>query len=121
MKIANPISKIDDDVKHIFRERNQEADHWANLGAQGQRNIIIDRSNNTETWKAVKGFWDGSSENNGRSGCGVLIIGVDRDKWTTIRKVAVLLSAGTPTAADVMGACVCVVLRKSSISCSTKV
>ena len=41
-------------------------------------------SNNTETWKAVKGFWDGSSKNNGRSGCGVVIEGVDKDKWVTI-------------------------------------
>ena len=36
-KIALPISKIDDDVKHIFREQSHEADHWANLGAEGQR------------------------------------------------------------------------------------
>ena len=37
-KIAHPISKIDDYVEHIFREHNQEADHWANLGAEGQKN-----------------------------------------------------------------------------------
>ena len=36
-KIANPISKIDDYAKHIFQEHNQEADHWANLGAEGHR------------------------------------------------------------------------------------
>ena len=28
---SRPISKIDDCVKHFFREHNQEADHWANL------------------------------------------------------------------------------------------
>ena len=33
------VSKIDVYVKHIFREHNQEADYWANLGAEGQRKI----------------------------------------------------------------------------------
>ena len=56
-KIANPISKIDDYVKHIFREHNHEAEHWANFGAEGQRKIIVDRSNNAEAWQVVKGFW----------------------------------------------------------------
>ena len=37
-KVANSISKIDDYVKHIFREHNQEADRWANLRAEGQKN-----------------------------------------------------------------------------------
>ena len=36
-KIANPISKIDNYVKHIFWEHDQEADRWANLDAEGQR------------------------------------------------------------------------------------
>ena len=71
-KIANPISKIDDDVKHIFREHNREAHHWRNWGAKGHRKIVVDSSSSTGTWKAVKGFWDGSSKNNGRSGCGVV-------------------------------------------------
>ena len=38
-KIANAISKIDDNVKHVFGEHNQEADHWANLGVEGQRAV----------------------------------------------------------------------------------
>ena len=25
--------------------------------AEGQRKVIVDKRNNTETWKAVKGFW----------------------------------------------------------------
>ena len=49
-KIAKPMSKIDDFVKHIQRERNQEADHWANIGAQGQRKGEVDRCDNSETW-----------------------------------------------------------------------
>ena len=29
-------------AKHIFGEQNQEADHWANLAAEGQRKILVD-------------------------------------------------------------------------------
>ena len=56
---ANPISKMNDFVKHVFREHNQEADRWANLWIEGQRQVVVDRCSNAETWKAVKGFWDG--------------------------------------------------------------
>ena len=68
--------------------------------------MLTDRSNDTETWKAVKVFWDGSSKNNGTSGCGVVIIGADRDKWVTVSKVAVFVSVGTAMAVEVMGVCV---------------
>ena len=37
---ATPISNIDNFVKHIYREHNQEADHWAHIGAQGRRKLI---------------------------------------------------------------------------------
>ena len=40
-KIALPISKVDDYVMHIFREYIKEADHWANLGAEGQRKSLL--------------------------------------------------------------------------------
>ena len=95
-KIAHSISKIDDYVKHIFREHNLEADHMANLGAEGRRKFVADKGNNTERWKAVKGFWDGCFKNNGRSGCGVVVEGVDRDKWITMSKIAVPLGVVTP-------------------------
>ena len=74
-KIALPISKIDDNVKHIFREHNQELDHWENVCAKRQKheNLIKDT---TERWKAVRGFWEGSSKINGGGGCGVVIKGV---------------------------------------------
>ena len=75
-KIANPISKIDDFVKHVFREHNQEAEHWAHVECEGKRKIVIDTRDNSESWKAVKGFLDGSSEDNGKSGCGVVVKGV---------------------------------------------
>ena len=41
-KIAHAITKIDDYVKHIFRGHNLEADHMATVGAEGQRQIIVD-------------------------------------------------------------------------------
>ena len=41
-KIAFRISKIGDYVMHVFREHDQDADHWANLGAEGQRKIVVD-------------------------------------------------------------------------------
>ena len=40
--IAYPVRKIDDDVKHEFREHNQEADHLGNLGAEGKSKITND-------------------------------------------------------------------------------
>ena len=35
--VATPISNIDNFVKHVYREHNQEADRGANMGAQGRR------------------------------------------------------------------------------------
>ena len=76
------------------------------MGAEGQRKITVEEGNSTENWKAVRGFWDGSKKTDGRAGCGVVIKGVDRDKWITIRKIAVLLKACTDMAAEVVGASV---------------
>ena len=53
---------------------------------------------------AVKGFWDGSAKNNGRSCCGIVIKGADT--WITNSKLAVLPGIGTAMAAEVMGVCV---------------
>ena len=89
---------IDDYVKHIFRELNQEA--------EGQRKVVVDRKSNADTWKAVKGFLDGSCKDNGKSGCGVVIEGVDRERWVTISQIAVPLNVGTAMAAEMMGVCV---------------
>ena len=62
-------------MKHTVRERNQKADHLANLGVKGQRKITVDKGDNTENWKAVRGLWDCSKKTGGRSGCGVVIKG----------------------------------------------
>ena len=67
---------------------------------------MVDNGNNDEKWKAVLGFWDGSSKINDRSGCGVVIKGVDRNKWITISKIAEPLSIGTTIIAEVVGVCV---------------
>ena len=67
-EVANPISKIDDFVTHVFREHNQEAGHWADVGGEEQRKNVIDTRDNSESRKAVEGFLDGTSEDNGKSG-----------------------------------------------------
>ena len=67
-------------LKHIFREHNQEADHLANLGVDGQRKITVEKWNNTENWKAVRSFWDVSTKTDGRSQSGVVIKRGDRDE-----------------------------------------
>ena len=94
-KVAFPITQIDDKVKHIFRERSQEADHEANLGADGQRKITVDKGNNTQKL-------DGSKRTDGRCGCGVVIKGVDGDK--SMSKIAVPLETCTAMATEVVGA-----------------
>ena len=86
-KIANPITKIDDNVKHNFQQITWPT--WV----QRDKGKLIDRSGNTEKWTAVKGFWDGTKDN-GESGCGLVIKGVDKDKWVTISKIAVPLRYG---------------------------
>ena len=105
-EVAMPISNIDRIVKHVFVEHNQEADHWANIGAQGRRKTVIDKRDNSTTWKATRGFWEGSFKDKSRSGCGIVIKGADRERWVTISKIAILLKAGAAMAVEVAGVCV---------------
>ena len=53
-----------------------------------------------------RGFWDGSFKDDGKSSCGIVIKEVDRQKWVTISKIAVLLKVGAAMAAEVLGVCV---------------
>ena len=85
----------------MFTMNDQEADHWANIGAQGKKKRLVDRRGNSETWKAVTRFWDGSFKDKGRSGCGMVIKGVDGDS-----KIQVPLKVGTAMATEDMGVCV---------------
>ena len=39
--------------------------------------------------KKDRGFWDGRSQINGTSGCGVVIQGVGRNMWITLSKISV--------------------------------
>ena len=68
----------------FFREHNQEADHLANLGAEGQRQITVEKRDSTENWMAVRRIWDVSNKTDERSGCGVVVGGLGRNKWITI-------------------------------------
>ena len=77
-KVAYPVTQIDDYVKLIFKKKR--------IQKTGRRY--------------------GSKKTGGRSGCGVVIKGVDRDKWITISEMAVPLKACTAMAAEVMGASV---------------
>ena len=98
-------TNIDIFVKHIHREHNQEADHWADIGAQGRRKNDFFRKDVPTTWKAIRGFWDGSFKDDDRSGCGIVIKRVNRQKWV-ISKIAVSLKVGAAMAAEVLGMCV---------------
>ena len=50
-RVAAPNSDFDSFVEHAYREHDQEADHWANIGAQGRRKIDIYRKDDPTTWK----------------------------------------------------------------------
>ena len=77
-----------------MRDHSQEADHWANWGAEEPRKIVV-------------GMEGGARHLvNGRSGCGEVIKGVDRNRWVTISKIAVPQGVGTAMGAEVMGVCV---------------
>ena len=84
--------------------------HVGNLETDHEADSVFDRKSNADTWKAVKGFWDGWCKDHGKSGCGVFIKGVDRGRWVTISRIAVPLKVGTAMAAEIMGVCVLTVI-----------
>ena len=49
----------------------------------------------------MKGNWDGSFKDNGKSERFVVVKGVDRERWVTISKIAVPLKVGAAVAAEV--------------------
>ena len=55
----------------------------------------------SDTW-----LLDGSFKDDGKGGCGIVIKGVDRQKWVTISRIAVPLKVGAAMAAEVLGVCV---------------
>ena len=79
---------MNDYVRRDLREHNQEADHLANLGAEGHRQITVVKGDSTENWMAVRRLWDVSHKTDERSGCGVVVRSLGRNKWITNPKVA---------------------------------
>ena len=43
------------------------------------KGVIVNKGSISEEWKAVRGFQNGSKRKAGRSGCGIVIKGVDRE------------------------------------------
>ena len=85
---------------------DQEADHWANIGAQRKQ-----KNNHRQTrryrdlegdtllgWKLLK--------DSGRNGCGIVINGIDKEKWVTRNKIAIPLKVCTTMTAEIVGVCV---------------
>ena len=53
--VAKPISNIGSFVNHVHREHSQEADHWANMGAQSDRiNVIARRGESVHSVEGEK-------------------------------------------------------------------
>ena len=73
--------------------------------------ITCEGVKNMETWKAVRGCWDGSKQEDGSSGCGIVIRAVDRKSWITISKIAVPLTACTAMAVEIAEVNVLTVVR----------
>ena len=90
---ATPTSNIDDFVQHNCREHYQEADHWADIGAQGKRNIDIWFLG----WKLQRRWEERLRDRDQR---------VARETRVTISKIAVPLKVGAFMAAEVIGVCV---------------
>ena len=102
---AYPARMIDDYVKHIFTEHNQETDHLANLETEGRRKFTTEGVKNAEEWKAVRGCWDGSKKKVMAEAVGGDVIkAVDRENWMAISKIAVPLNVCTAMAAEIAGA-----------------
>ena len=92
-----------DNVKHI-QGAYQEADHFANLGTDGQGEITGEGVKITEDWKAVRGYWMVAKRDEGWSGCGVVIKAVETTNWISISKIAAPLKVCTAMAAEIAGA-----------------
>ena len=74
---------------HIFREHNKEADAWAEEGAKGLVEELVDTAQ--VVWPEIIriglcGFWDGSCDN-GNCGAGIMIMACTKlVGWFTIYK-----------------------------------
>ena len=98
------MEQVDDYVRRVLREHNQEADHLANLGAEGQRQITVVKGDSTENWMAVRRIWDVSNKIDERSGCGIVVKGLGRKQVDHNLKVAAPMTTCTVMAAETVGA-----------------
>ena len=84
---AYPAAEIDDYVKHIFSEPTT----WRTWAQKGRERSRLRKETLKNTGRRFEVFGVGSTKTDGRSGCGVVMKGVDKDQWITIRKIAVPL------------------------------
>ena len=100
--VATTELRTRDFVQHVFREHNPEADQLANLGAKGSRTRrYVERS--LGKWKAIRGGM-GATKSDDRSGCGVVLIEIDKVRWATASEIAVpSANQGSALAARVAG------------------
>ena len=56
---------------------------------------------NTETWKAKRGYWDGSKKEDGSSGGRIVIRTVKKENSITIRNISIPLKTCTAMAAEI--------------------
>ena len=85
-------------MKHTFREHTG----GGSLGTNRKTKITIEGVNNTETRKAMRGYWDRRNKKNGKSGCEIVIKTVDKETGTTITKIAVPLKVCAAMAARIV-------------------
>ena len=94
---AYPVEKLD----NFLKGHNREACHLANLEEEGKSKITTDDINNSDTWKAARGFVGRSEKDNGYMCYGVLIKAVEKESWITNSKIAVPLRVSTATATEI--------------------
>ena len=92
---SNTVTLVVEEKNRIFYltdrlAQNQDADHWANMSAERQRTSAVDKRNNDEKiGRRCVASGTAAPSAMVKVGCGVVIKGVDRDKWITISKIAV--------------------------------
>ena len=65
--------------------------------------VIVETLKNNETWKAIREYWDGSRNENGNSGCGIVITAIDREKLDHTQENVCPVKVSTAMEAEVAG------------------
>ena len=108
-------------VKYHTRTCNMARKIWIQMGLP----FLYERIEES-MWRAMRWAWDEKSnavsdsfKDNGKSGCGVVIKCVDRERWVTRGKIAVPLQAGTAMGAEFTG--LWMITGKSVNQCINKI